>query len=62
MAGNKLIFRTTEQKEIDEEGKSSAWGIPICGGNLSTPVLDQAYYIGEIHYRIGARLYIENAD
>jgi hypothetical protein len=28
----------------------------------STPVLDQAYYIGEVRYRIGKRLYIENAD
>jgi hypothetical protein len=31
-------------------------------GNLSTPVMDQAYFIGEIHYKIGERLYIENAD
>jgi hypothetical protein len=36
--------------------------VPICGANLSTPVVDKAYYITEIHYRIGDRLYIENAD
>jgi YVTN family beta-propeller protein len=37
-------------------------GIPICGANLSTPVTDIAQYIKEIHYKIGNRLYIENAD
>ena len=37
-------------------------GIPVCGANLSTPVVDQANYIDEIHYRIGNKLYIENAD
>jgi hypothetical protein len=26
------------------------------------PVMDTAYYIDEIHYKIGNRLYIENAD
>jgi hypothetical protein len=37
-------------------------GIPICGANLSTPVTDTTQYIKEIHYKIGNRLYIENAD
>jgi hypothetical protein len=32
------------------------------GANLSSPVVDQAHYIEENHYRIGNRLYIENAD
>jgi hypothetical protein len=36
--------------------------VPICGANLSTPVTDTAQYINEIHYKIGNRLYIENAD
>jgi hypothetical protein len=62
MARNKFVFELAEQKELDEKEEPSAWGIPVCGGNLSTPVLDQAYYIDEIHYRIGERLYIENAD
>ncbi len=44
-----------EQKEKDE-------GVPVCGANLSSPVLDKAYYIDQIHYRIGNRMYIENAD
>jgi hypothetical protein len=37
-------------------------GIPVCGANLTSPVVDTAYYIDEIHYKIGNRLYIENAD
>jgi len=37
-------------------------GVPVCGGNLSSPVVDQANYIMEIHYTIGDRHYIENAD
>ena len=44
-----------EQKENDE-------GVPVCGANLSSPVVDKAYYIDQIHYRIGNRMYIENAD
>ena len=28
----------------------------------TSPVVDQASYIEENHYRIGNRLYIENAD
>ncbi|MGH9963508.1 MAG: hypothetical protein ACRD5E_01585 [Nitrososphaeraceae archaeon] len=36
--------------------------VPVCGANLSTPVVDKAYYINEIQYKIGDRLYIENAD
>ena len=45
------------KKEIEE-----VEGVPICGANLSSPVMDTAYYIDEIHYKIGSRLYIENAD
>lgn len=37
-------------------------GVPVCGGNLSTPVTDTVRYIDEVHYRVGNRLYIENAD
>jgi len=46
-----------EDGEPEEEA-----GIPICGGNLSTPVTNTSSYIDEIHYQIGNRLYIENAD
>jgi len=48
-----------QEKKQDEETSS---GIPVCGFNLSTPVIDQAAYTKEIHYRIGDRMYIENAD
>lgn len=43
-----------EQKEEE--------GVPVCGANLWSPVVDKAYYIEQIHYRIGNRMYIENAD
>ena len=45
-----------------EEQKEEEQGIPVCGANLSSPVVDQANYIDEIHYKIGNKLYIENAD
>jgi hypothetical protein len=42
----------------NEEGQS---GVPVCGANLSSPVYDRTNFI-EVHYKIGTRLYIENAD
>jgi hypothetical protein len=36
--------------------------IPICGSNFASPVTDRSQFMREIHYRIGDRLYIENAD
>jgi hypothetical protein len=45
-----------------EEEKQETEGVPICGANLSSPVTDIANYIEQIHYKIGIRLYIENAD
>jgi hypothetical protein len=51
-----ILLKREEQKEEEEQG------IPVCGANLSSPVVDQANYIDEIHYRIGNKLYIENAD
>jgi hypothetical protein len=52
------------EKGVEEEYNQSQLeqGIPVCGANLSSPVMDQANYIDEIHYRIGDRVYIENAD
>lgn len=44
---------------VEEEEIS---GVPVCGANMSSPVADTAYYIDEVHYRIGDRTYIENAD
>jgi hypothetical protein len=49
-----------KQKEENEE--EPIFGVPVCGSNFNTPVIDQAYYTEEIHYRIEDRIYIENAD
>jgi hypothetical protein len=54
---NNLIQK--EEKLVEEQ---TIEGIPICGANLSSPVTETAQYIKEIHYKIGNRLYIENAD
>jgi hypothetical protein len=51
MSQNTLLV---EEEEYD--------GLPVCGANLSSPVIDQANYIDEIHYKVGSRLYVENAD
>ena len=49
----------TEEQEQEEE---LIEGIPVCGANLSSPVVDTSAYINQIHYKVGNRLYIENAD
>jgi hypothetical protein len=51
-----LIENEEEEEELQTEG------IAVCGANLSSPVVDTASYIDEIHYKIGNRLYIEYAD
>ncbi|HEV2877710.1 MAG TPA: hypothetical protein VGW09_10580 [Nitrososphaeraceae archaeon] len=43
-----------EEDEVD--------GIPVCAANLVSSVTDTANFIRQIHYKIGTRLYIENAD
>ena len=48
-------------QELQENG-GDAIGVPVCGANLSSPVYDRTNFIGEVHYKIGTRLYIENAD
>ncbi|MGH9977682.1 MAG: hypothetical protein ACRD8Z_17890 [Nitrososphaeraceae archaeon] len=55
-------IRTDRTERDGRKGGVIVWGVPVCGANFSTPALDQTYYIGEIHYRIGERVYIENAD
>jgi hypothetical protein len=57
-----IYLNTTLLKQEDEHKEESILGVPICGLNFSTPVVDKADYTGEIHYRIGDRMYIENAD
>jgi len=50
------------EKNEEEEKEDDVMGVPVCDGNLSSPVVDTANYIREVHYKIGTRLYIENAD
>ena len=54
MNDNRFII--LENEELEQKA-----GVPICGGNLSTPVIDTSNFIHEIHYQIGNKLYIENA-
>lgn len=61
MDGN-LVQQVKENKEEEKEKGEDIVGVPVCGGNLSSPVVDAVNYIREIHYKIGTRLYIENAD
>jgi hypothetical protein len=57
MNGNNDCILLNEEEELEQQ-----CGIPVCGGNLTTPVIDTSNYINEIHYQIGNKLYIENAD
>jgi hypothetical protein len=45
-----------------EEEEEETSGVPVCGANLTSPVIDRALFVEEVHYKIGGRLYIENAD
>ena len=56
-----ILIEEQDEKEKEEEAVVVE-GVPVCGANLSSPVVDKAYYIEQIHYRIGNRMYIENAD
>jgi hypothetical protein len=57
-----ILLEKGEEEEEEHNQSKLEPGIPVCGANLSTPVVDQANYIDEIHYRIGNKIYIENAD
>jgi hypothetical protein len=49
-------------QQVQEEEEEDVMGVPVCGANLTSPVFDTINYIREVHYKIGTRLYIENAD
>jgi hypothetical protein len=50
-------------QQIEENGEEEVIeGVPVCGANLMSPVTNKANFIGQVHYKIGTRLYIENAD
>jgi hypothetical protein len=59
---NNYNHNSLVQELEKKEGKQEIEGVPVCGGNLTSPVVDTVNYIGEVHYKIGTRLYIENAD
>jgi len=57
------MFQTYQYMNIlVEQEIEEIEGVPVCDANLSSPVVDTAYYIDEIHYKIGNRMYVENAD
>jgi hypothetical protein len=62
MDKNNLIQQLENQKEEEEEQEEDVEGVPVCDANLVSPVTDTANFIGEVHYKIGTRLYIEHAD
>ena len=51
-----------QQVEENAEEETVVEGVPVCSANLVSPVTDIAYFIEQVHYKIGTRLYIENAD
>jgi hypothetical protein len=53
----KNLIQVEENVEEDE-----VEGVPVCGANYSSPVFETANYIEQVQYKIGTRLYIENAD
>ena len=57
-----LLTEKQEEEEDEENEQQCIHGVPVCAANFSTTVVDTAYYIDEIHYKIGSRLYIEKAD
>ena len=46
-------------QQLDEKEQET---IPVCGANFVSLVTDTASYMGEVHYKIGTRFYIEHAD
>jgi hypothetical protein len=60
----KSMDRKNIIQQVEENGEEDivVEGVPVCSANLVSPVTDTANFIGEVHYKIGTRLYIEHAD
>jgi hypothetical protein len=60
----KSMDRKNLIQQVEENGEEDivVEGVPVCSANLVSPVTDRAYFIEQVHYKIGTRLYIENAD
>jgi len=56
----KILSEGKSRIELSKEDELE--GIPICYSNLATPVTNRTDFIQEVSYKIGKRLYIENAD
>lgn len=50
------------EQELIHDFEEEMNPLPVCGGNLETPVTDQANYYQELRYVIGTQQYLENAD
>jgi hypothetical protein len=57
-----MVRKNLIQQVQENEEEDVVEGVPVCGANLVSPVTDTAYFIEQVHYKIGTRLYIENAD
>jgi hypothetical protein len=57
-----MVRKNLIQQVQENEEEDVVEGVPVCGANLVSPVTDTANFIGEVHYKIGTRLYIEHAD
>ena len=53
--------QSVQELERKQEEEEEIEGVPVCGANMTSPVVDTVYYSDEISYRIGNRKYIENA-
>jgi hypothetical protein len=47
-----ILLEKGEEEENRQELQVEP-GVRVCSANLSSPVVDQASYIDEIHYKIG---------
>jgi hypothetical protein len=60
MDGKNLVQQVENETELETELDTE--GVPVCGANFVSPVTNTAQFIEQVHYKIGTRLYIENAD
>lgn len=47
---------------VEHEEREDVERVPVCDESYRIPLLNLAYHIDEIHYKMENRMYIENAD
>lgn len=70
MAAEQVFLKKQEVKQNDDKDVLQVpliadllgEGVPTCGGDLNSPVVDTVRFAREQSYVIGGRRYIENAD